>query len=101
MTISGLLIEGRDESASYSVPQAHGQAIYDALAPARIDRTPANWQMLGRLRLACIDGKTFDLGLYLISEGPGAFSIGNHPDRVYYRGGDSAKLQRAVMTAVR
>jgi hypothetical protein len=100
MTISRLLIEDRQESATYPIPHAQWQAIYDALSPARVDRTPARWQLLATLTVARINSDPVKIELLDVSNGPGAFSVGDDQDWVCYRGGKSAELREVLMAAV-
>jgi hypothetical protein len=81
------------------VPQSHWAQLLTALRPARRDNYPASWQVLGTLKLTCKGHKQFLVELFN-TDGPGAFAAGEtFESRVYYRGGDSAKLKEALKQA--
>lgn len=91
---------GRDTQVTFQVPAAHWQSIFSSLLPASMDSEPAKWESLGDLQIKLAGGDSFLVSLYSVSDGLGAFSAG--PDwehRVYYRGGSSANLEKALAEA--
>ena len=75
-------------------------AIRGALSPAKLDPKPALWEWLGTVTLTKKDGELFQVELYDLPYPTGAFAIGEKADgRVYYRGGKSADLVKAVIAA--
>ena len=90
----------RQANVTFQVPAAHWQPIFSSLLPARRDSEPAKWESLGDLQIKLAGGDSFYVSLYSVSDGLGAFSSGpNFDQRVYYRGGSSASLKRALVTA--
>ncbi len=84
----------------FDVPKEHWQGLFSALLPAKKDNDPAKWESLGKLSMTLNDGKPFHVSLYATSNGPGAFAAGpSFKERVYYRGGETAKLQEALSAA--
>lgn len=89
-SINALGILGESE---FPIPSTYWQDIYDSLQPARQDDNPAKWAILGKLRIKNMDGTEKTVPLFELDEVPGAFAVGDFNEaRVYYRGGDSAKL---------
>jgi hypothetical protein len=90
-------------SVVFDVPRSHWQAIYSAMQPAHKDEHPAKWVSPGDLNLTLKGGESFYIGLYYVDAdlGSGAFSAGpTFEKRVYYRGGNSAKLEKALADAL-
>ena len=90
----------RESDVIFQVPPAHWQPILGSLLPARSDSDPAKWESLGHLQIKLAGGDSWFISLYGVSDGLGAFSSG--PDfgqRVYYRGGSTANLKQALITA--
>jgi hypothetical protein len=94
-------IEARtSEGVRFDVPKKHWVPILDAMRPARKDNDPAKWQVLGELNIRLKGGKSLFVALYTTSKWSGAFSAGRtFKERVYYRGGDSAKLKQTFQAA--
>lgn len=88
------------KDTQFDVPQEHWESILDALRPAKRDRSPAKWWGLGRLDIKLKGGRSLVVMLYRTHDGPGAFAAGGtFAQRVYYRGGDSEKLEKAFRAA--
>jgi hypothetical protein len=76
------------------------KAIRATLLPATPDQKPAKWEWLGTVRMIQKDNQPFRVELYTTSKDPGAFAAGKtYKQRVYYRGGKTAELVRAVHAA--
>ncbi len=87
-------------NVEFTVPREHWSAVTDALLPATRDDSPAKWLMVGKLKIATLGGGRRTVWLFSTDSGPGAFAVGEDSDhRVYYRGGESAKLRRALDAA--
>jgi hypothetical protein len=83
----------------FTVPQQHWDQIFGALLPAQFDPLPPGWWILGQLDIRLKNGRPFVVMLGRVSPG-GAFAAGETIERrVYYRGGDSTKLQEALRAA--
>jgi hypothetical protein len=84
----------------FTVPQPHWSKIRDALAPARRDDNPARWKVLGDLEIKKKGSGQVHVSLYSTSADAGAFAMAAAgKQRVYYRGGQSAKLKQALRAA--
>jgi len=84
----------------FQVPRSHWHPIFSSLLPASRDADPAKWEGLGDLEIKLPGGDSFLVSLYSISDGLGAFSSGpTWEQRVYYRGGSSADLEKALAEA--
>ncbi|MBI3865649.1 MAG: hypothetical protein HY290_27565 [Planctomycetia bacterium] len=93
-------LPGRDSPVTFQIPAAHWRSILSSLLPAEEDPNPAKWESVGRLQIKLSWGKTFIIDLYVVRDGPGAFSSGpSLEDRTYFRGGSSAKLEKALSEA--
>jgi len=91
-----------DSEVTFPVPAAHWKRILSLLLPAEEDEdaTPAKWEHAGDLEIELAGGAYFLITLYSVNEGPGAFSSGpTREQQTYYRGGSSAKLERALAAA--
>lgn len=89
-----------DEERVFEVPNGHWKLIFAALSPANRDKAPASWESIGRLEIVMKDGGPFHVSLYSVGKGPGAFAAGNtFRERVYYRGGKSDDLVKALRAA--
>ena len=76
------------------------QAIRASLLPARRDKNPAKWEGIGRVQIVKTNGQPFRVELYATSKDPGAFAAGQTIERrVYYRGGKTAQLLKALVSA--
>jgi hypothetical protein len=88
---------------TFEVPRSHWDAIFAAMLPARRDDHPSKWTAPGDLNLKLKNAKSFYIGLYSVNYSPedqGAFSAGpSFESRVYYRGGKSSALEKAVADA--
>jgi hypothetical protein len=88
------------KEVKFAVPQPHWSKIRDALVPATRDDDPAKWVWLGELEINKKGGGKVTVWLFTVSDGPGAFAIGETWEhRVYYRGGESTKLEHSLRTA--
>jgi len=84
----------------FVVPPEHWKNVLDALRPAFRDDNPAKWVWLGKATITRKAANPAMVFLFEVSEGPGAFAVGKKwEDRIYYRGGDSAKLKTAIESA--
>jgi hypothetical protein len=91
--------EGEDE-IKFQVPRPYWGEILNALLPAQLDRRPAAWVVLGQLDITLENGRLFVVRLFSVHPGPGAFASGKtFEQRVYYRGGETAKLKEALKAA--
>jgi hypothetical protein len=85
---------------TFEVPRSHWEAIFSAMLPARKDDHAMKWVMPGSMNLRLKNGNSYYIGLYSVSDDLGAFSAGpSHESRVYYRGGNSSALEKAVADA--
>lgn len=76
------------------------RAIRAALLPARRDPNPADWEWAGTVKIVRKDAQPFRVELYTTRKDPGAFAAGKtYKQRVYYRGGKTAALSKAVNAA--
>ena len=81
------------------VPAEHYEDIFDALKPARKDRNPAKWQVLGEMTIRT-KGGVFKVFLFDLPDRIGAFAAGpTWEERMYYRGGNSDQLKDALRNA--
>ena len=89
------------EDATFEVAREYRTPILAALSPAKRDDHPAKWEVLGAMVLVTTKGKSIVVNLFSVGEGAGAFSIANaDPNlRIYYRGGKSADLVKALRAA--
>ncbi len=88
------------EEREFEVPRGHWKLIFAALSPANRDKAPASWESLGRLEIVKKGGDPFHVSLYAVGKGPGAFAAGKtFRERVYYRGGKSDDLVKALRAA--
>jgi hypothetical protein len=75
-------------------------AIRQTLAPSRRDANPASWEWMGSAEFMLKNSQSYRVEMYQTSKAPGAFAAGKtFRERVYYRGGNSADLYRALTTA--
>ena len=91
----------KDAKGAFQVPREHWNAILSALQPAQRDGNPAKWAGLGELEFKLASGGSYIVWLYSLDDSePGAFSAGpTFESRVYYRGGNSSDLERALAEA--
>jgi len=90
------------KDVTFEVPRSHWEAIFSAMLPARKDDHPLPWAGPGDLNLKLKSGHTFRIALFYVDKelGTGAFSAGaTHESRIYYRGGNSSALEKAVADA--
>ncbi len=88
------------KNVTFLVPQSYWNAILSAMLPAEKDDHAAKWEGLGSLQVALINGNSFHILLYERSKDPGAFSAGpTIEQRIYYRGGSSSALKKALSEA--
>jgi hypothetical protein len=88
------------ELVEFDVPVEHWPRIRAALGRPTRDRHPAKWIKTGSLEVTTRAGQALHVSLYDTKKLPGAFSAGpTFERRVYYRGGDSDELARAMATA--
>jgi hypothetical protein len=67
--------------------------------PAEKDDQPAKWQTMGWLLITKRWGRSVIVELFSLPKGPGAFRIEAVGGPMYYRGGDSARLDAALRAA--
>ena len=83
----------------FDVPSSQFASILRPLSEARVDYSPAKWQLFGELRMRNKDGSPTAVRLYLTEMGsttPGiAFSCGGK----YYKGGSAWEVEEAVIAA--
>ena len=91
----------KDAKVTFQVPREHWNAIFSALQPAQRDHNPAKWVGLGELEFKLVSGGSYLVWMYSLADRePGAFSAGpTFESRVYYRGGNSSDLERALAEA--
>jgi hypothetical protein len=90
----------QQEKVEFQVPRKHWDAILSTLLPARRDDHPAKWVGLGRLQFKLVNGDSYFVSLYSPASEPGAFAAGStFESRVYYRGGNSSDLEKALSEA--
>ena len=88
------------EDAVFDATPAGWSLIRAAMLPAEKDEDPAKWEGLGRIDVETRSGQSLRISLYQTGRGPGAFAVGKTvKTRVYYRGGTSAALRRALLKA--
>ncbi|WP_422923414.1 hypothetical protein [Singulisphaera sp. PoT] len=88
------------EQREIEVPREHWEELRSSLLPAKRDKHPAKWVVLGQLDLTKEDDSRFEIELYAVRQGPGAFAAGkSHDERVYYRGGKTEDLMKALQAA--
>ena len=88
------------QKLEFDVPRSHWDPILSAMKPNRPDPQPADWMILGELGITRSDGRPFCVGMYSVRSGEGAFSAGARPEeRLYYRGGSTPDLIRALNAA--
>lgn len=76
------------------------EAIRLQLLPAKRDPKPAAWEWIGTVKIVTKDGQPFRVELYTPSSGPGAFAAGEtYDERIYYRGGKTAAVVKALAAA--
>ncbi len=74
-----------------TLPKAKHAELLQLLDGARRDRTPAKWEVLGRVEITTDDGLV-EVNLFSTSKEVGAFRSGGK----YYRGGSTAGFQRIL-----
>jgi hypothetical protein len=91
-----------ENESKFMVPSELYDDILAALSPSQLDPNPAKWVVLGSLEIRTVDGKSISVDLFDLHDDPvGAFKAGLTPEpRKYYRGGNSARLKRALAKAV-
>ena len=88
------------EDAVFDATPAGWSLIRAAMLPAEKDEDPAKWEGLGRIDVETRSGQSLRISLYQTGRGPGAFAVGKTvKTRVYYRGGRSANLRKALRKA--
>ena len=97
--IRAILRDEDDGDVRFPVPREKWPAIFDALTPAAKDDHPLTWQWMGTLVITKRSGRSVIVGLFYLGEGQGAFRIEARSGPVYYRGGDSVKLEAALRSA--
>jgi hypothetical protein len=91
--------EKGEKDIRFSVPREKWPDILDALTPAEKDDAPMKWQGIGMLVITKRGGREIIVDLFSIDKPPGAFCVWTYWRHVYYRGGDSAKLDSALRAA--
>jgi hypothetical protein len=85
---------------AFDVPPESWKDILASLLPARKDDRPAEWVVLGSLEITGKDKESLTVWLFTTSQDPGAFAAGKTwEQRVYYRGGKTADLEKALQAA--
>jgi hypothetical protein len=88
-----------EKNVHFPVPREKWPYILDALTPAEKDDAPMKWQVIGTLVITKHGGHEVAVELFSLRELPGAFCVWKFWWRVYYRGGESAKLDAALRAA--
>jgi hypothetical protein len=80
------------------VPESCWNAVLAALSPYKCDPRPAKWQVLADLEIQTKNKHSYRVNLYQTHDDPvGAFASGpSFESRVYYRGGNTAQLKKAI-----
>ena len=90
----------KHEKIEFEVPREHWSLILSALLPARKDDSPKKWAGLGRLNFKLANGDSYLVSMYRLNHETGAFSAGpTIENRIYYRGGNSRDLEKALAEA--
>lgn len=87
-------------TVEFAATAADWKAIRTALLPAEADPNPANWEWIATVKIVLKDDKPFRVELYTPSKAPGAFAAGaTYKQRIYYRGGDTKEMVKALAEA--
>lgn len=82
----------------FDVPSTHFASIVEPLSHARVDYSPAKWQVLGKLTITGNDGSDTTIDLFVT--GPAADpGIAFRCDKTYYLGGSALALETAILAA--
>ena len=87
------------EDVRFSVPREKWPDILDALTPAEKDVDRTKWCCIGTLVITKRGGHAVVVDLFRLDKPPGAFRVWTYWWHVYYRGGDSVKLDAALRAA--
>ena len=81
------------DRVTFTIPLDEWKKIRAALLPARLDKRPSTWSVVGTMQITKRNGAPFCIHLYRTDSGPGAFSAGpTFEERIYYRGGKTVDL---------
>lgn len=100
--VVSIKVIGHSKVPDFNVPEKHWDAIYSTLQPCQPDSSPAKWVCLCDLSIRTNDDREHRVCLYVVTDGPGAFSVSPADDfrgRTYYRGGSSTRLRDAITAA--
>lgn len=99
-SIEASLVATSSDQRSFVVPVASWQPLLDSLQPVRRDDDPAKWQGLAILTINAQRGDPLSVQVFRISKGPGGFALTDKQGaRTYYRGGNSAEIERILQSA--
>jgi len=88
------------EEVTFAATANDWKTIRATLLPAKLDQSPSTWESLGTANIVKLDGTPYRVELYNNNKDPGAFAAGKTlQSRVYYRGGKSAVLYKALVAA--
>ena len=79
------------------IPKERWQEVLDALNPSEKDSNPADWEHLCVLQIETRRGESHCIWMFSTARGPGAFKVGKQ----YYRGGETARLIKAIAASSR
>ena len=85
---------------TFPIPVSLNEKLLAALQPTTPDNSPSKWVGLGELTIHKKDQTRIQVFLFDVSEGEGAFAVGESWEkRTYYRGGRSSHLVDGLLTA--
>jgi hypothetical protein len=92
------LVDSDMAAPPFEVPQSRWKDVFSAISPYSVDPRPTKWQVLGDITIRTKHEQNYLISLYYLSTDPvGAFSAGpTFEKRVYYRGGNSARLKETL-----
>jgi hypothetical protein len=91
-----------EKGHQFVVPQAYWKRIFDAMLPARRDDRPMKWIGAGNLKVTLKTGDSLNIWVFSSQEEIAAFAIGpTWEQRIYYRGGNSGDLEKALDQALK
>jgi len=95
-----LTIDTISSTQEFDAPEASWESLVSALTPSQFDPAPAAWQALLKLDIHTIQGQLVHIDCYDLGNEPiGAFSVEIQGSRKSYRGGNTERLLKAVVSA--
>jgi len=99
-TVSIKFDHPKHDDIEFTATPEDWKAIRAGLLPARRDPKPADWEWVATLKIVKKDGQPFRVEVYATNKDPGAFAAGRtYKQRVYYRGGKTAAVVKAINAA--